>query len=156
MHGRAGDIVVIVFTSVDCPVANAMAPQLARTFDVASDHGARCYLVYPGEGMTIDAASEHARQYGLDVSVGLDPSQGMVHMLDARITPEAFVLQFTSDGVWAVRYRGRINDLYTSIGNRRDLPSTHDLQDAVIAISEGVPVKTPNPPAVGCLIERRN
>ena len=80
-----------------------------------------------------------------------DSHKQLVTLLDARITPEAFLLELDGSGGWRVAYRGRINDLYASIGNRRDEPSRQDLQIATpssawpdVAVTE----------AVGCLIER--
>ena len=54
-----------------------------------------------------------------------------------------------------IRYRGRVNDLYSSIGNRRDLPSSHDWRDAVFAIVKGGNIEPNGPEAIGCLIQRR-
>ena len=98
----------------------------------------------------------HAAAYDLPGIQISDSQHRLVERLDAKTTPEAYVLQFTGPSSWAIRYQGRINDLYSSIGNRRDLPSTHDFRDAIMTTSDGGSLKTPYPPAVGCFIERRN
>lgn len=154
LQGSDGDLVVVVFSSVDCPVGNAMAPQLGRTLDHAREHDVRTYLVYPRASTTDAEIARHREDYRLAAVPVRDSSRQIVTLLDARITPEAFLLVLDGTGGWRIAYRGRINDLYASIGNRRDTPSRLDLQ---IAIDEtrvgGWPVVTETE-AVGCLIER--
>ena len=154
LAGQPGDIVALVFTSTDCPVANAMAPQLSRDLQRFEGLGVRCYLVHPRRGVTHDQATRHRDDYGLDATVLLDPDHLLVEALDASITPEAFVIDFDESGGWRVRYRGRINDLYTSIGNRRDLATLHEWRDAVVGVTEGDDVDPNGPGAVGCMIQR--
>ena len=156
LPGSTGDIAAVVFTSVDCPIANAQAPQLRRVFEAAAHNGVRCYLVYPRAGITEEAMHEHALAYGLPGDRIADEGHRLVRTFDARVTPEAYVLECVAPGEWVIRYQGRINDLYTSIGNRRDIPSTHDFHEAIQAVTDGRSVQTPYPPAIGCFIERNN
>lgn len=156
LRGSSGEIVALVFSSVDCPVSNAMAPQLRKVFKDAEVRGVRCYLVYPRAGTTETVMKDHARAYGLEVATLADPQHVLVDALDAGITPEAYILEFTEADEWSIRYRGRINDLYPSIGNRRDLPANHEFHEAILAVVAGKSVKSPFPEAVGCMIERRN
>ena len=154
LDGRPGDVVALVFTSTDCPVANAMAPELGRSLSALESQGIRCYLVYPRTNLTGAAMRGHAEAYGLEAELLADPDQKLVAALGADITPQGYVLEFDADGDWHVRYRGRVNDLYASIGNRRDLATRHEWRDAALAVSEGfMPPSTDGPPAVGCLIE---
>ena len=56
------------------------------------------------------------------------------------------------DGHGALRYHGRIDDLYIAFGRSRRAPTTHDLDDALIAVLAGKPVTHDARPAVGCYI----
>ena len=154
LQGSRGDVIAIVFTSVDCPIANAMAPQLRRTFRSAREQGIRTYLVYPRAGVTKEAMEEHASAYALEAATIGDPDKKLVEQLGATVTPEGFVLEYVGPDRFNVRYRGRLNDLYPSIGNRRDQPTQFEFRDAILAVHEGRPVETPFPSAVGCMIER--
>ena len=62
-------------------------------------------------------------------------------------------MNLVEDDEWRIRYRGRVNDLYASIGNRRDLATRHDWRDSALSVNEGVAIPVEGPPAVGCLIE---
>ncbi len=154
LPAEPGEVLAVVFTSVDCPIGNAMAPQLRRTLARAREQGVSTFLVYPRSGLTLDRAAEHARDYRLEGTILLDPDKHLVERFDARITPEGLVLECLGPDRFQVCYRGRINDLYASIGNRREQPSRHDLREAITLACQGRPVPEPHPPAVGCRIER--
>jgi hypothetical protein len=154
LKGSSGEVVVMVFTSVDCPIANAMAPQLRRTLEMADSGGARCLLVYPRQSTTDAERAQHQSDYRLPGISLSDGDHRLVDLLDAKITPEAFVVVLNDDQAWDVVYRGRVNDLYSSIGNRRDQPSRHDLHSAIEAALAGKIPETSRTEAVGCLIER--
>ena len=154
LNGSDGDLVVVVFTSVDCPVGNAMAPQLGRTLAHARDHGVRAYLVYPRASTSDADIALHMKDHRLTGVSLRDSQKQLVTLLDARITPEAFLLELDGSGGWRVAYRGRINDLYASIGNRRDEPSRQDLQIAIDQTLSGAWPDVTVTEAVGCLIER--
>ena len=154
LQGSEGDVVLLVFSSVDCPIGNAMAPQLGRTLRHARAHDVRSYLVYPRGTTTNEEIARHLEDYRLAGVPVRDSSQQLVTLLDALITPEAFLLVLDESEGWRVAYRGRINDLYASIGNRRDTPSRHDLQNALDDILAGEWPSITRTEAVGCLIER--
>ena len=68
--------------------------------------------------------------------VVLDSRKELAAGLQARTTPEAFVL----DGEGMVRYRGRIDNAYSARLKRNPIITTHDLTDAVAAVVAGKPV----------------
>ena len=49
-----------------------------------------------------------------------------------------------------VLYRGRIDDLYTLDGKRRDAPTTRDLEEAIKAVLAGKPPPVARTKAFGC------
>ena len=155
LRGAPGDVVALILMSTDCPVANAMAPQIRRDIESLEGRGVRCYLVYPRPGTTAEQMAAHAASYRLDARQVPDPDHRIVTALDGTITPQAYVLSFESDDAWLIRYSGRVNDLYASIGNRRDLVTERSWHDAAIATLDGAPMEIRSFPAVGCMIERR-
>ena len=89
-----------------------------------------------------------ADTYGVTWPLQLD-REGAAVDLDARWTPEVFVL----DSVGRVHYRGRVNDLYVSLGKHRPKPKRHDLRDAVAALLAGQAPRDSVTQAIGCPIE---
>jgi hypothetical protein len=67
-----------------------------------------------------------------------------------QVTPEAAIYSGASGRV----YRGRIDDLYASIGQSRRAPTTHDLRDALTAVLAGKSPARAETDAIGCFIER--
>ena len=150
---QASNVVVLVFGSPDCPIANAVAPELERLHQRTIDGGGTLYLVHARADVTPDVALKHARDYGLTMPVLLDHEHALVNAHDATVTPEGVVLARTATG-WRTVYQGRVNDLYASIGNRRDKATQHWLRSGIDAAFAGSTVVPSYRTPVGCFIEQ--
>lgn len=157
LAGPAGSLGVVVFVSHECPIANAMAPDLSRIARAARARGVDFYAVHPAAWATVDLARRHAEEFGLagSMAVVVDPSQRLARAFGATVTPEAAVFRRDGAGGFRTLYLGRVSDLYAGIGRRRAQPTANDLADAIDAAIEGRPVPEPFPKAVGCFIELR-
>jgi mono/diheme cytochrome c family protein len=136
---------VLIFYWHDCPICNSYAPEINRLFAQYTNFA--FYIVQVDADLTPDAARIHARQFGLRPPVLLDQRHHLVRLAEATVAPEAVV--FGKDG--NVLYRGRIDNLYADLNQRRAEATEHDLRAALDAIAAGRLV-TSQPPAVGCLI----
>jgi peroxiredoxin len=148
-----GAIVVIVFGSVDCPVANAEVPEIRRIHERAKAGGASMFFVHPAVEQPIEKMAKHAQDRKLNMPVLHDKDRELVRLLGATTTPEAFVLRRDGDR-WVVVYRGLIDNLYADVGRRRRNASTFYVRDAIDAAIARSPVQTPVRKPIGCLIER--
>jgi hypothetical protein len=142
-----GDVHVVVFTSHECPIANAYAPTLQQLAATWQSRTVRLFVVHVDPDLDAAAAREHAAAFGLPGTVVLDPHHTLARALGATHTPEAAVL--TTCGL---AYRGRIDDQWAALGARAPAASRHDLRDAVAAVLAGQAVATPRTAAVGCLL----
>jgi len=154
LHGESGDIVVIVFSSTDCPIANAMAPDLERANKETLKNGGRFYLVHARKDLQDATAVKHASEYSLSMPVLIDHDHALVEYFNATVTPEAFVLQFTGPDEYEIAYTGSINNLYGSVGNRRTKATEHYLREAITSISTGDDIDVKERQPFGCFIER--
>ncbi len=149
----AGDqpAVVLIFTSVDCPIANAFAPEIGRIAEDYGKKGIRLTLGHADPSLDPKEATAHASDYALDshASIVIDREHLLVNAAGATVTPEAVVI--TREG--SIVYRGRINDLYAGFGDKRAAPSEHDLRNALDAVIQGQPVRVASTPCIGCIIE---
>lgn len=136
---------VVFFVTHDCPIANALAPEIQAIVDAHQKSPLRFLLVHVDPYITAAAAKDHARDYSLRLPVILDPHHLLVRRLGVTITPEVAVWV---DG--SLAYRGRINDLFADLGRKRRAPTTHDLRDALQAVLAGEKVSTSHTTAVGC------
>ena len=141
---------VLVFTAVDCPISDRYAPALQRLRDDYASRGVRFWLVYPNAGDVPAAVRAHADAFSYAMPVALDPGGVLADRAGATVTPEVAVF----DRAGSLAYRGRIDDRYLDFGVDRPVPTTHDLADALAAVTAGRPVPVPRTRAVGCAIVR--
>lgn len=142
-----GRVRVLVYTSHECPIANAYAPtlrELAARFDGSP---VDWFLVHVDPDLSAAAAAEHARAYELPGVVVREPGQESARQLGITRTPEAAVLAGS-----ALVYRGRIDDQWAALGVRRAAADRTDLADAIAAALAGKVLATRHTDAVGCLL----
>jgi hypothetical protein len=156
LHGRElrpfadaqAKALALVYILPDCPIGNSYLPELNRLNRTLADRGVQMVLVHADSATSAERARQHAREYGIEAPVVLDPRHAWVRRAGVTVAPEAAV--FSPSG--ELLYRGRINNQYAGLGKRRMVVTQHDLKDALEAILAGRPVKEPRTQAVGCLI----
>lgn len=140
--------IVLVFVTTDCPIANYYQPTLSRLTEEYAKTGVHFYLFHSDRDTKQSEAIKHAKDFSVKAPVILDHDQQIAKRVEARVTPEAFLI----DRAGKTRYRGRINDLYADYGKRRPTPKTHDLKDALDSFLAGKKIENPKTKAVGCYI----
>jgi peroxiredoxin len=133
--------VVVLFISTICPYSNYYN-DLIR--DMATEFGKKGVAfvgINSGRLETADEARDHAREHGHAFDILKDPESRVAELLDARRTPEAFLL----DASGTLRYHGRIASKI----------SAPDLKLAIDALLEGKPIRPAETKAFGCAIQRR-
>src|SRR5262245_29322583 len=138
--------VVLVFLGTECPVSNGYAPEYRRLVEAYAGKGVLFYGVHPDPDVTAGAAAKHAAEYRLPFPVLLAPTQGVPNKAGVKGVPEAVVLSPKGQ----LLYRGRIDDLYTPDGKRREEPKTRDLDEALKAVLAGKVPPVAQTEAFGC------
>jgi hypothetical protein len=139
---------VLLFITVDCPIANGYSPTIRKLVKDFAPRGVRFYLIHVDPDVTEEIARQHAKDFLYESPVLIDSDHALVRHLEATHTPEAFVL--THDG--GVVYRGRIDDWYGDLGKKRPAPRKHELRAALDALLAGEPVPVARTEPVGCFI----
>lgn len=142
-----GAVHVLLFTSHECPIANAYAPTLRELATSWSGTAVRLFVIHVDPDLTLEAARAHCRDYGLPGAILLDAHQHLARAVGATKTPEAVVLTPST-----IVYRGRIDDQWSALGARAQSATSHDLRDAVAAALAGRAVAVASTPVVGCLL----
>lgn len=147
---RAADVkaVVLVFTSIECPISNRYAPDIRRLYEKFAADGVRFWLIFANPADSPEAVRAHVKAFGYPTRVLRDPRQDLVRLTQVTVTPEAAVF----DRRGAIVYRGRIDDRYADLGIDRQTPTSRDLDEAIAATLAGRPVPNPITRAVGCFI----
>lgn len=141
----------LIFLAPDCPISNALIPEMNRLVEKFSPRGVAFFFVYAERDLADMAAAKHARDFGLVAPAAVDRAGDLTAKAGAKVTPEAAV--FSRKG--SVLYRGRINDLFAALGKKRTEPTTHDLRDALDAILAGKAPPVASSPAIGCYISTK-
>jgi peroxiredoxin len=132
--------VVVIFRSTLCPYSNYYNDVLR---DLVVRYGAKGVLlvaIHSDRAETGDEIRVHAQKHGHTFPVIRDPNGALARLLDARRTPEVFVL----DQNGKLRYHGRIA---SKLG-------TPDLRNALEALLAGRPINPAETKSFGCSIDR--
>ncbi|MBS1707715.1 MAG: redoxin family protein [Armatimonadetes bacterium] len=148
LNGRPAT--VVVFVTVDCPIANQYQVELERQRRQFEPHGVGFFQVHVDPDVDAAVAKKHAGEFGVRAMLVLDKEHKLVKAFGASVTPQAFVL----DKAGRVVYRGRIDDRYSGLGKQRDRVDHHDLRDAVQAVLAGKLPRGNETLGYGCLIPR--
>ncbi len=153
--GLADSLAVVVFISNDCPISNALAPELCALATHASDRGIAFYAVHANPPADLALVSTHANEYGLTnaMTVLVDPEQSLARATGAKVMPEAVLFRRGANKEVTILYIGRVNDLYSALGRRRASPTRNDLRDAIDAAHAGGAPAQSKTKAIGCFIE---
>jgi len=153
LAGPPGSLVVLVFVTQDCPIANAFVPEIRRIWSRFEPAGVRFFHVQCDGRITLEAARAHAEAYELGDRVIIDTDHVLVRRVGAEVSPEAFVLKLAADGAEPTTlYAGRIDDRFVDFGTRRKEPTTHDLADAIERALKGTGDASPRTRAIGCYL----
>ena len=141
--------VALVFLDDTCPISNRYAPELNTFYAQAQEAGMEFYGAMSSPYITRADAETYRDERGLSFPILFDASGDLAARLKPAVTPEAFVI----DQDDRVVYRGRIDNRYASIGQLRGQITSHDLRDAIAAVS-GASGAMPDPSvAIGCFFE---
>jgi peroxiredoxin len=146
---RERRLVVIVFLSVDCPLARLYAPRLAELSAEYGKRGVGFLALAPNRQDGPADLANFARRHRLPFPLLRDTGHAIADGCGAERSPEAFVL----DGERRIRYRGRIDDQY-EVGLQRPRSSRRELADGLDALLAGRPVSVPVTQAPGCPLSR--
>ncbi|MBE2286604.1 MAG: redoxin domain-containing protein [Prosthecobacter sp.] len=139
--------VVLFFVSPFCSTTKSFMKEINQ---ISADYADKAvvHLVHSDPEITKEVALEHAVLSEVKTTVLIDKAQVLAKQVQAKITPEAVVM----DAVGKTLYKGRINDLYLGPTKRQRAATTQDLRNALDAILAGKPVPEPQHEAQGCKI----
>lgn len=147
-EARQQKATLLVFTTHDCPIANAYAPEIKRICEAYEAKGVRMFLVHVDLDLSAENARKHATEFGFVCPVLLDRTHALVKAAGATMTPEAAL--FSPDGT--VQYLGRIDDHYAAYMKKRAAPTRCDLREALDELLAGKPVSVKRAEPIGCYI----
>ncbi len=141
---------VYVVLSPDCPISNAMVPELKRLAERHANHGIQFWGILPGELCDAAQAASFQGTFNFNFPMIIDHDGRLIDRLKATHTPQAIV-QVNGRTI----YSGRINDRFVDIGKAKREARQNDLADVLTAVSEHSEISVPSTEPIGCPIPRR-
>ncbi|MGE0534010.1 MAG: redoxin family protein [Pirellulales bacterium] len=142
---------VFVFFSAECPICQQYVPEINRLNERARSHGLDFFCVFNDATTSHTEVVAFQKDFALSSPVLLDSTGEITEHLQPMHVPEAFVVEASGK----IAYRGRINDLFSSPGQKRPVIGQHDLREAIDALAAGKTIEHPRTEVVGCLLESR-
>lgn len=143
------DLEVDFFIAVDCPIANAYAPEINRLYQQFGSDRVRFRLVYPETTLQKSDVEAHRKEFELKPEGVIDTDHALVERAGATVTPEVAVFDRTG----TLRYRGKIDNLYVDYGAKRRFATRKHLKNALRQLLAGEPFEFLEVEAIGCFIE---
>lgn len=140
---------VHIFLLESCKITQAYTDELATLFrDYASDSITfTAWFANPTSTSATIAAFQES--YGLPFRCALDSGAHRARQYGVTITPEAAVVETATQ---TLLYRGRINNLFVRVGQRRGAVTEHDLRSVLQALQQGSQLRPTFTSPIGCIL----
>ena len=146
-----GDSATLYITlDPECPMTLGYVP-LLDSLQHALPEGVAMVGLYPAPFIARDSAAAFAQLHGLDFPQVMDPDCHLANALQARVTPEAFLVGMSGE----VLYRGALDNSAVREGRKRTADE-HYLRDALRALAARDPQPRAEVKAFGCIVECDN
>jgi len=139
--------IVIIFVATQCPVSNAYNSRMEKLYEEFKNKGVAFIGINSNKQESIDEIKEHAKENNLNFVILKDVNNIIADKLNAKVTPEVFVL----NPEFEILYHGRIDD-----SRKEEEVKSEDLRNALNEILAGKKVSTTETKAFGCTIKRVN
>jgi hypothetical protein len=147
---HSSEIQVVIFMAVDCPITQKY---LNRIKEIANQFSGKPvqFVGYFPVGLTKKESTLFRNEYNIPNTIELrdDKKHEWTEMLDAKVTPEVFVLKDKE-----VLYRGAIDNWFYELGRYRKEVTAHYLIDAIHAGLNNEKPSIKETEALGCFIQR--
>ena len=141
---------VFVFLDTECPISQQYVRNLETLRLAFSQKNIQFWAVFPTKGVTKDEIIAFQEKYDFQYSSVIDYNMKLTKKLDAKTTPEVFIVNNKN----RILYRGAIDDLYYDLGKKRPEASIFYLKDALNNIINKQKITIQKTEAIGCDIER--
>ena len=144
-HQLKGDLTVVTFVSVQCPISNDYNERMKAIY---RDYQGKVNFLFVNSNHTepVPAIAEHAKQVGFGFPVYKDVGNVVADRFGATVTPESYVI----DKAGNIVYHGSIDDQR----NPARVTSPR-LRNALDALKAGQPITQAETKAFGCTIKRK-
>ncbi len=140
---------VIIYLLSDCPATQSYTLTLNKLAKKYYENKISFIGVFPGTYSTDDELQKFKRQYKIIFPLLKDPEMILAKLLNAKVGPSCFLINENGNIV----YKGRIDDWLYAVGKKRQVITENNLEDALKAVINNLPVKISETNPIGCILE---
>ena len=140
-----GDVTVVMFVSVECPISNDYNERMIALYNDYSAKGVKFVFLNANVTESPTQILDHGKQVGFPFTVYRDAGNLVADKFGAQVTPESYVMDKTG----TLLYHGAIDD-----ARNPARVTVKGLRMALDAVQAGSAVTTPQTRAFGCTIKR--
>lgn len=141
-----GKIVVIDFSSQECPYSRAADPHIEKLHLAYKDRDVVILSIDSHATTTVQEIAAYAEEHELTFPILKDPGNAYADMTNAQRTPEIFIV----DREGNLAYHGAFDD-----GRNPGEGDTPYVKNAIDALLAGNPADPATTKAIGCTIKRK-
>ena len=150
LKAQYSDSISVNFFLLDqCIVTANMTQEIERLYQ---DYNKAPFVFqgyFPNMSSKPEAIEAFVKKFNLTLPWKTDYFKRKSEALGAEVAPQVVVFDEKKE---VILYSGRINNSFKAVGQRRRGKITHDLEEALKAISMDQIIQTPRTQAVGCFI----
>lgn len=145
---RKTDYTVYVFLGENCPICQFHTLTLNNLYKKYNSKGVEFIGVFPNPESDSASIAVFEKEYQIPFELKKDNGRALMKKFAATITPQVFLV--ANDSVY---YKGRINDAFETLGIKKSVIKSPDLENAIKAVLENKPITIKETEAIGCFID---
>ena len=142
-------VIVYLFLSEKCPICQYYTQTLQNLSQQYSNENITFIGVFTNKLSNKNSIDSFKTEHLINFRCQIDSNLQIAKKWGATITPQAIIINPKTQ---KIMYKGRIDDKYAALGQRRTHINNKDLQNALEAIQNNKTIKIKKTQAIGCLI----
>jgi hypothetical protein len=141
---------VIFFLLEDCKITQAYTDKLQDIHGKFATDSILFTGFFPNPVSKDSTIQAFVTKYQLPFKCTRTGASKMAKRFSITVTPEVVVYNESRDSVY---YQGRIDNLFERVGQRRQVVTANELEEALSCIQQNRPIAVPRTAAVGCFLK---
>ncbi len=143
---------VYFFLLEDCKITQAYADRVAEIYNQYAGDSIGFVALFPNPISSDTSVAAFREKYQIPFPCSIDKATRYADSLGITITPEVAVI---NQNTQELLYRGRIDNMYERVGERRRVVTSFELEEALQAIRNHKEVPIARTQATGCFLPKR-
>ena len=142
-------ITVYIFLHESCLISQYYTLPLREMHEEYASETLQFVGLFPNNSSLPDSIQAFKESFDIPFELSTDYDHTKKKAFGATITPEVVVY---NESQQKILYKGRIDNTYARVGQRRQVTSTSELKDVLEALRTHIPIQVEETQAVGCFI----